>query len=52
MEPMAGRVPDADYQAMQQFITDSPWDPEELMIAAIKMMNKDVTGLVTLWATH
>jgi SRSO17 transposase len=44
MEPMAGRVPDADYQAMQQFITDSPWDPEELMNAAIKKMNKDVSS--------
>jgi SRSO17 transposase len=51
MQPMAGRVPDADYQVMQQFITDSPWDPKELMDKTIQMMNKEVSdpdGIILL----
>jgi len=44
MEPMAGRVDDADYQAMQQFITDSPWDPKEWMNKTINVMIEDVSS--------
>jgi len=38
MEPMAGRVDDADYQVMQQFITDSPWNPYDLMNNTIDVL--------------
>ena len=31
MERMAEDVPDIDYQSMQQFISDSPWDYREVM---------------------
>jgi SRSO17 transposase len=44
MEPMAQRVDDADYQVMQQFITDSPWDPKELMNNAIRVMKEDASS--------
>jgi SRSO17 transposase len=27
VEPMSQRLPDADRQSLQQFLTDSPWDP-------------------------
>jgi hypothetical protein len=44
MEPMAQRVDDADYQVMQQFITDSPWVPKELMNNAIRVMKEDASS--------
>jgi len=44
MEPMAGRVEDADYQAMQQFITDSPWDPKTLMNDTIIVLKEDASS--------
>jgi len=44
MEPMAGRVDDADYQAMQQFITDSPWDPKLLMNKTIRVMKEEASS--------
>lgn len=31
MQPMANRVDGADYQSIQQFVTDSPWDHFNLM---------------------
>jgi SRSO17 transposase len=35
LEPMAGRLGgDADYQSMQQFLADSPWDPA-LVVRAV-----------------
>jgi SRSO17 transposase len=40
MEPMAGRVDDSDYQVMQQFITNSPWDPNDLMNNTIIVMKE------------
>jgi SRSO17 transposase len=34
LEPLVGRLGDeADYQSMQQFLTDSPWDPVEVVRA-------------------
>ena len=34
LEPMVERLgADADYQSMQQFLTDSPWDPAEVVRA-------------------
>ncbi len=44
MEPMASRVEDADYQQMQQFITDSPWDSEATMNGIIDFMKKDMSS--------
>jgi SRSO17 transposase len=44
MEPMAGRVEDADYQRMQQFITDSPWDPDATMNGILDFMNSDMSN--------
>lgn len=44
MEPMVRRVDDSDYQAMQQFITDSPWDPKELMNNTIEVMIEDASS--------
>lgn len=44
MEPMASRVEDADYQQMQQFITDSPWDSEATMNGIIDFMKKDMSN--------
>ena len=31
MEPITKRILDKDYQRMQQFITDSPWDPKDTL---------------------
>lgn len=31
MERMEEVVPDTDYQALQQFISDSPWDAQDVM---------------------
>jgi SRSO17 transposase len=34
LEPMVGRLGgEADYQSLQQFLTDSPWDPSEVVRA-------------------
>jgi SRSO17 transposase len=44
MQPMAGRVEDADYQQMQQFITDSPWDSEATMNGIIDFMKPDMSS--------
>jgi SRSO17 transposase len=44
MEPMVKRLDDADYQAMQQFITDSPWDPQELMNNTINVMIEEASS--------
>lgn len=34
LEPLVSRLgPDADYQSMQQFLADSPWDPAEVVRA-------------------
>ena len=42
MERMEEYVEDYDYQSLQQFVSDSPWDHEAL----IKRIGKDVDALV------
>lgn len=42
MERMEEYVPDYDYQGQQQFLSDSPWDHEELL----KRVGKDVDDLL------
>ena len=44
MQPMARRVPDAQYEAIQNFITDSPWDWEETQSRLIDVMKGEVSG--------
>ena len=34
LEPLVDRLGDADYQSMQQFLADSPWDPA-LVVKAV-----------------
>jgi SRSO17 transposase len=44
MEPMANRLGDADYQQMQQFITDSPWDSDATFNGIIDMMKEEMSS--------
>ena len=44
MEPMTKRIPDEDYQRLQQFITDSPWDPKCTMDATITFCRDEMSG--------
>ena len=46
LEPMAGRLGgDADYQSMQQFLTDSPWDPAEVVRAVAERVTPEIETL-------
>jgi SRSO17 transposase len=38
VEPMSQRLPDADRQSLQQFLTDSPWDPVPVRAAMARTM--------------
>ena len=38
VEPMSQRLPDADRQSLQQFLTDSPWDPVPVRAAMARAM--------------
>jgi SRSO17 transposase len=43
LEPMAERLgADADYQSMQQFLTDSPWDPAEVVRAVAERVAGEI----------
>jgi DDE superfamily endonuclease len=43
LEPMVERLgADADYQSMQQFLTDSPWDPAELVRAVAERVASEI----------
>jgi SRSO17 transposase len=43
LEPMAERLgADADYQSMQQFLTDSPWDPAEVVRAVAERVTPEI----------
>ena len=43
LEPMAGRLgADADYQSMQQFLSDSPWDPAEVVRAVAERVAPEI----------
>src|SRR2546428_13956118 len=46
LEPMAARLgTDADYQSMQQFLTDSPWDPAEVVRAVAERVTAEIEVL-------
>ena len=43
LEPMVERLGgDADYQSMQQFLTDSPWDPGEVVRAVAERVTPEL----------
>jgi SRSO17 transposase len=43
LEPMVDRLgADADYQSMQQFLTDSPWDPAEVVRALAERVAPEI----------
>src|SRR5271163_5040847 len=43
LEPMAERLgADADYQSLQQFLTDSPWDPAEVVRAVAERVAPEI----------
>lgn len=44
MQPSALRVPAAQYEAIQHFITDSPWDWGESQSRLIDLMAKEASG--------
>ncbi len=44
MQPSALRIPDAQYEAIQHFITDSPWDWHESQARLIDLMTKEASG--------
>ena len=44
MQPSSARVPDARYEAIQQFITDSPWDWRESQSRLIGLMGSEISG--------
>lgn len=44
MQPSAPRVPDAQYEAIQHFITDSPWDWRESQARLIDLMAREAAG--------
>ena len=53
LEPMVERLGgDADYQSMQQFVADSPWDPA-LVVKAVaeRVAGRDRCGGVGAWMT-
>ena len=43
LEPMVERLgADADYQSLQQFLTDSPWDPAEVVRAVAERVGPEI----------
>ena len=42
LEGIHGDIPDSNYQAMQQFVSDSPWDEQQLM----DQVAADVNGIL------
>lgn len=44
MQPCTVRVPDAKYEAIQNFITDSPWDWAESQSRLIDLMKAEASG--------
>lgn len=43
LEPLAARLgEDADYQSMQQFLTDSPWDPAAVVRAVAERVTPEI----------
>jgi SRSO17 transposase len=43
LEPMVDRLGGAaDYQSMQQFLTDSPWDPAEVVLAVAERVAPEI----------
>ncbi|MCA1699030.1 MAG: IS701 family transposase [Actinobacteria bacterium] len=43
LEPMVARLgEEADYQSMQQFLTDSPWDPAEVVRAVAERVAAEI----------
>jgi SRSO17 transposase len=46
LEPLAERLGgDADYQSMQQFLTDSPWDPAQVVRAVAERVTPEIEVL-------
>jgi SRSO17 transposase len=46
LEPMVERLgADADYQSMQQFLSDSPWDPAEVVRAVAERVAPEIETL-------
>lgn len=44
LEPMVDRLgEDADYQSLQQFLTDSPWDPAEVVRAVAERVCPEIS---------
>lgn len=49
LEPMVGRLTaDADYQSMQQFVADSPWDPALVLKAVAERVAPEIA--LEAWA--
>jgi SRSO17 transposase len=44
MEPITKRIPDEDYQRLQQFITDSPWDSKATMDGTITFLKNKMAS--------
>src|SRR5262245_15112400 len=43
LEPMVARLgADADYQSMQQFVADSPWDPARVVGAVAERVTAEI----------
>jgi SRSO17 transposase len=41
IEPMAGRLPDGDIQALQQFVNQSPWSSQEVRASLARKVEKE-----------
>jgi SRSO17 transposase len=44
MERMEEYVQDCDYESIQQFLTDSPWDEQALQVRLAQDVNKEIGG--------
>lgn len=44
MQPIAARVPDADYERIQHFISTSPWDWEGTQSRLIDVMREELSA--------
>jgi SRSO17 transposase len=44
MERMEEYIPDCDYQATQQFLTDSPWDDQALLFRIAQDVSREIGG--------
>ena len=42
LEPIVARLGDADYQSLQQFVADSPWDPAVVMRAVAERVAPEI----------